>query len=101
VLCIRQGLEKKNGVRNKATIYRDFRQVSDSVRIVTVLGVATIHARVIKMCLNENYVNIHWDKYFYFIFLIRNDLKKGDSCYEGKYRKVFGHYEEGWSRGAW
>jgi hypothetical protein len=41
------------------------------------------------MCLNEKYLNIHADKYFYFLFLIRNDLKQGDACYEEKYRKVF------------
>jgi len=37
-------------------LFIDFRQVIDSVRIVIELSVATKHARVIKMCLNEKYL---------------------------------------------
>lgn len=48
------------------------------------------------MCLNEKYLHIHANKYFYFIFLIRNDLKQGNACHEEKYRKVFRHQEESW-----
>jgi len=40
-------------------LFIDFRQVSDSLRNVAELSVATKHARVIKMCLNEKYRNIH------------------------------------------
>lgn len=40
-------------------LFIDFRQVSGSVRIFTELSVATKHARVIKMCLSEKYLNIH------------------------------------------
>lgn len=85
-----RGLRKRTESEIKR-LFIDCRQVSDSVRIVTELSVATKEAWAIKMCLNEKYLNIPSDKYFYFIFLIRNDLKQGDVCYEGKYRKVFRH----------
>ena len=40
-------------------LFIDFRHVSDCVRTVIELSVATKHAGVIKMYLNEKYLNSH------------------------------------------
>jgi hypothetical protein len=86
IFYIRQILEKKweyNGMVHQ--LFIDFKKACDSVKIEVLhnilleFGVPKMLVKLIKMCLNETYSNVHIGKLLSDKFPIHNGLKQGDA----------------------
>jgi len=85
--CIRQILQKKMGIQGSSasTTYIHSKKVSDSVRskvlcnTLNEFGIPMKPARLIKMCLNENYTRVWVGKQLSGMFPVRNSMKEVDA----------------------